>query len=76
MFLAEEYTVYGMNNMGAPQQSRFNNDPRSRAEWTNVIDAEDDEDSGIELVTVNNFQQRNINQLVSYCYFNLYHSYS
>jgi hypothetical protein len=25
----------------------------------------DDEDSGIELVTVNNYQQRNINQLVS-----------
>lgn len=60
-----------MNNMGAPQPGRFNNDPR-RAEWTNVMDADDDEDSGIELVTVNNFQQRNINQLVSYCYFNLY----
>lgn len=29
------------------------------------MDAEDDEDSGIELVTVNNYQQRNINQLVS-----------
>jgi len=56
-----------MNNVGAPQSSRFNNDPR-RAEWTNMIDADDDEDSGIELVTVNNFQQRNINQLVSYCY--------
>jgi hypothetical protein len=53
-----------MNNMGAPQPGRFNNDPR-RAEWTNVMDADDDEDSGIELVTVNNFQQRNINQLVS-----------
>lgn len=57
-----------MNNIGAPQSNRFNNDPR-RAEWTNVIDADDDEDSGIELVTVNNFQQRNINQLVSNCYF-------
>jgi len=61
-----------MNNMGAPQPGRFNNDPR-RAEWTNVMDADDDEDSGIELVTVNNFQQRNINQLVSYCYFNFYY---
>lgn len=62
-----------MNNIGAPQPNRFNNDPR-RAEWTNVMDADDDEDSGIELVTVNNFQQRNINQLVSYCDLNLYHS--
>lgn len=58
-----------MNNIGAPQPGRFNNDPR-RAEWTNVIDADDDEDSGIELVTVNNFQNRNINQLVSYYYLN------
>lgn len=32
------------------------------------MDAEDDEDSGIELVTVNNYQQRNINQLVSLFY--------
>jgi len=62
-----------MNNIGAPQATRFNNDPR-RAEWTNVMDADDDEDSGIELVTVNNFQNRNINQLVSYYYLNLYHS--
>lgn len=58
-----------MNNIGTPQPSRFNNDPR-RAEWTNVMDADDDEDSGIELVTVNNFQNRNINQLVSYYYIN------
>jgi len=71
--IAEEYTVYGINNIGAPQPGRFNNDPR-RAEWTNVMDADDDEDSGIELVTVNNFQNRNINQLVSYYYPNLYHS--
>jgi len=53
-----------MNNTGTPTPGRFNNDPRGRTEWTNVMDA-DDEDSGIELVTVNNFQQRNINQLVS-----------
>lgn len=58
----EEYSVYGLNSIGAPQPGRFNNDPR-RADWTNVMDADDDEDSGIELVTVNNFQQRNINQL-------------
>lgn len=51
---------------GAPQPGRFNNDPRSRStEWTNVMDADDDEDSGIELVAVNNYQQRNINQPVS-----------
>lgn len=31
---------------------------------TNVMDADDDEDSGIELVTVNNYQHRTINQLV------------
>lgn len=30
------------------------------------MDADDDEDSGIELVTINNYQQRNISQLVSY----------
>lgn len=45
-----------------PPASPF--DPRLRHEWTNGMDA-DDEDSGIELVTVNNYQQRNINQLVS-----------
>lgn len=59
----DEFPVYGMNNTGAPTPGRFNNDPRGRTEWTNVMDADDDEDSGIELVTVNNFQQRNINQL-------------
>jgi len=64
-YLADEFPVYGMNNTGAPTPGRFNNDPRGRTEWTNVMDADDDEDSGIELVTVNNFQQRNINQLVS-----------
>lgn len=59
-----------MNNTGA-QPSRFNNDPHSRtSEWTNVVmDADDDEDSGIELVTVNNYQHRNINQLVSFTIF-------
>jgi len=54
-----------MNNTGTPTPGHFNNDSRGRTEWTNMIDADDDEDSGIELVTVNNFQQRNINQLVS-----------
>lgn len=59
----DEYTVFGMNNnTGAPQTVR---DPRIRTEWTTSMDADDDEDSGIELVTVNNYQQRNINQLVS-----------
>lgn len=54
-----------MNNSGAQPTSRFNNDPRGRTDWSNAMDADDDEDSGIELVTVNNYQQRNINQLVS-----------
>jgi len=54
-----------MNNTGVPSLNRFNNDSRGRAEWSNGMETEDDEDSGIELVTVNNFQQRNINQLVS-----------
>lgn len=63
--LDDEYTVYGMNNnTGVPPSIR---DPRIRAEWTTSMDADDDEDSGIELVTVNNYQQRNINQLVSLC---------
>lgn len=64
--LDDEYTVYGMNNntTGTPPSVR---DPRIRAEWTTSMDADDDEDSGIELVTVNNYQQRNINQLVSFC---------
>lgn len=65
--LADEYTVYGLNNIRTTPTSI--RDPRTRtAEWTNmmtnVMDADDDEDSGIELVTVNNYQQRNINQLV------------
>jgi len=51
-----------MNNTGAPPPGRFNNEPRGRPDWTMELD---DEDSGIELVTVNNYQQRNINQLVS-----------
>lgn len=54
-----------MNNMAGPP-GRYNTDHRSRTEWPNVMDTEDDEDSGIELVTVNNYQSRNINQLVSY----------
>lgn len=63
ILLADEYTVYGLNNIRAPPTIR---DPRTRTtEWTNMMDADDDEDSGIELVTVNNYQQRNINQLVS-----------
>lgn len=64
-FLADEYTVYGINNSGGPPPNRFRLDPRARAEWANVMEADDDEDSGIELVTVNNYQQRNVNQLVS-----------
>lgn len=67
--LADEYPIYAMNSMGTAQPIHHaSNDPRIRPEWTNGMDA-DDEDSGIELVTVNNYQQRNINQLVSGLYY-------
>lgn len=57
--------MYSVATPVVPPPGRFTTDSRGRVEWTNAMDAEDDEDSGIELVTVNNYQQRNINQLVS-----------
>ncbi|VVC25107.1 Zinc finger, RING-type,Zinc finger, RING/FYVE/PHD-type [Cinara cedri] len=56
----EEYNgIYRLNNPGIPLPREYNRDPRFQ--WANGMDA-DDEDSGIELVTINNYQQRNINQ--------------